>query len=161
MSRGKGLRWVGPRSVLFQRFCWSGERPFLGRVPFADGSENMMQSASATIGESELSCRGFSFPLSGLFLPRDRAGGRRSGSARLSRCPSNNPGCPFSGALIVRRRNVNLPHVKSTYVIYKSCITHKSRVNLIFFYPRVFIHDCQVGFTNPTFLMTKTEAWRG
>lgn len=36
----------------------------------------MMQFASATIGTSEFSSRGFLFPLSGLFLRRDRNRGK-------------------------------------------------------------------------------------
>ena len=58
-----------PRGILFQRLCWFEERPFLRRVPFADDSKNVMSFAFATTGKSELSSRGFLFPLRGMFLP--------------------------------------------------------------------------------------------
>ena len=72
-----GPNLIVPRGILFQRFCWFEERPFLRRVPLADGSKNIMSFAFATTGKSEFSSGGFSLPLSGLFLPSDRSGEKK------------------------------------------------------------------------------------
>lgn len=103
-----------PRGVLFQRLCWFEERPFLRRVPFADDSKNVMSFASATTGTSELSSRGFLFPLKGMFLPTIELEEKKIPKVNFW-CPSPHvtSNCSFSKVLIEYKINkTHRCHVK-------------------------------------------------